>query len=248
MRERRPGSPTPGCSILTTSAPSQASAWVQEVPASYWVMSSTRIRSRAGIGSLLQRGCEGTVANCAAPRMVGLSAPPAGELPQAEGEDSSAPPAGMVRDGIPEVRDFPGSVVPAKPGVSLGQIGLRSRIEIPAYAGMTGWEAFGALLVADQRAVQPAVQAGIGREVARRRRCATFENEANLTRPSGSRRARIRPSTAPSNSTSEATASDRPGLGRNEPRAKSARRPSGWKPNSIWPIGSAAAAAIRPVS
>src|SRR6266403_3674862 len=42
----RPGSP-PGASILMTSAPSHASIWVQEGPASYWVRSRTRIPSRA---------------------------------------------------------------------------------------------------------------------------------------------------------------------------------------------------------
>src|SRR5262245_10157088 len=42
----RPGSPVGG-SILMTSAPSHASIWVQEGPASYWVRSRTRIPSRA---------------------------------------------------------------------------------------------------------------------------------------------------------------------------------------------------------
>src|SRR6266481_5058144 len=42
----RPGSP-PGASILMTSAPSHASIWVQEGPASYWVRSRTRMPSRA---------------------------------------------------------------------------------------------------------------------------------------------------------------------------------------------------------
>src|SRR4029434_4204808 len=42
----RPGSPSGG-SILMTSAPSHASIWVQEGPASYCVRSSTRIPSRA---------------------------------------------------------------------------------------------------------------------------------------------------------------------------------------------------------
>ena len=48
----RPRSPTPVCSTLTTSAPSQASAWVHEVPSSYWVLSRMRIPSRAGISTL----------------------------------------------------------------------------------------------------------------------------------------------------------------------------------------------------
>src|SRR6185312_3190107 len=40
-RRRRPGSPRPGFSILTTSAPNQASTSVQVVPASNWVKSTT---------------------------------------------------------------------------------------------------------------------------------------------------------------------------------------------------------------
>src|SRR5215470_5953832 len=43
---RRPGSPVFGFSILTTSAPSQASASVQEGPASNCVKSTTRTPSR----------------------------------------------------------------------------------------------------------------------------------------------------------------------------------------------------------
>ncbi len=45
-RSRRPGSPVFGFSILTTSAPSQASASVQDGPASNWVKSTTRTPSR----------------------------------------------------------------------------------------------------------------------------------------------------------------------------------------------------------
>src|SRR5215469_5006689 len=45
-RNLRPGSPVFGFSILTTSAPSQASASVQEGPASNWVKSTTRTPSR----------------------------------------------------------------------------------------------------------------------------------------------------------------------------------------------------------
>src|ERR1700730_18457869 len=45
-RRRRPGSPSPGFSILTTSAPSQASASVEEGPASNWVKSTTRMPAR----------------------------------------------------------------------------------------------------------------------------------------------------------------------------------------------------------
>src|SRR5262245_44100596 len=45
-RSRRPGSPVFGFSILTTSAPSQASASVHDVPASNWVKSTTRIPAR----------------------------------------------------------------------------------------------------------------------------------------------------------------------------------------------------------
>src|SRR5438128_12285782 len=45
-RSRRPRSPVFGFSILTTSAPSQASASVQEVPASNWVKSTTRMPAR----------------------------------------------------------------------------------------------------------------------------------------------------------------------------------------------------------
>src|SRR5262249_24067432 len=45
-RSRRPGSPVLGFSILTTSAPSQASASVQDVPASNWVKSTTLIPPR----------------------------------------------------------------------------------------------------------------------------------------------------------------------------------------------------------
>src|SRR5881409_4324936 len=45
-RSRRPGSPVFGFSIFTTSAPSQASASVQDVPASNWVKSTTRIPAR----------------------------------------------------------------------------------------------------------------------------------------------------------------------------------------------------------
>src|SRR5438445_955534 len=40
-RSRRPGSPRPGFSILTTSAPNQASTSVEVVPASNWVKSTT---------------------------------------------------------------------------------------------------------------------------------------------------------------------------------------------------------------
>src|SRR3954454_6887481 len=40
-RKRRPGSPRPGFSILTTSAPNQARTSVQVVPASNWVKSTT---------------------------------------------------------------------------------------------------------------------------------------------------------------------------------------------------------------
>src|SRR5713226_7337442 len=42
----RPGSPVGG-SILMTSAPSHASIWVQDGPASYWVRSRTRIPAKA---------------------------------------------------------------------------------------------------------------------------------------------------------------------------------------------------------
>src|SRR5437667_6054701 len=45
-RSRRPGSPVFGFSILTTSAPSQASASVQDVPASNWVESTSRMPVR----------------------------------------------------------------------------------------------------------------------------------------------------------------------------------------------------------
>ena len=45
-RSRRPGSPVFGFSILTTSAPSQASASVHDVPASNWVKSTTRMPAR----------------------------------------------------------------------------------------------------------------------------------------------------------------------------------------------------------
>src|SRR5262245_57852146 len=40
-RSRRPGSPRPGFSILTTSAPNQAKTSVEVVPASNWVKSTT---------------------------------------------------------------------------------------------------------------------------------------------------------------------------------------------------------------
>src|SRR6516225_368272 len=40
-RSRRPGSPRPGFSILTTSAPNQANTSVEVVPASNWVKSTT---------------------------------------------------------------------------------------------------------------------------------------------------------------------------------------------------------------
>src|SRR5712691_7930836 len=43
---RRPGSPVAGFSILTTSAPSQASDSVQDGPASNWVKSTTRTPSK----------------------------------------------------------------------------------------------------------------------------------------------------------------------------------------------------------
>src|SRR5499427_7663161 len=45
-RRRRPGSPRPGFSILTTSAPSQARDSVQDGPASNWVKSTTLTPSR----------------------------------------------------------------------------------------------------------------------------------------------------------------------------------------------------------
>src|SRR3984893_3126291 len=44
--EKRPASPPCGFSTLTTSAPSQASASVQEGPASNWVKSRTRTPER----------------------------------------------------------------------------------------------------------------------------------------------------------------------------------------------------------
>src|SRR6202035_1606565 len=44
--EKRPASPPCGFSTLTTSAPSQASASVQEGPASNWVRSRTRTPAR----------------------------------------------------------------------------------------------------------------------------------------------------------------------------------------------------------
>src|SRR5271156_1233127 len=43
---RRPGSPTDGFSILTTSAPSQASDSVHDGPASNWVKSTTLTPAR----------------------------------------------------------------------------------------------------------------------------------------------------------------------------------------------------------
>src|SRR5205823_11343716 len=45
-RRRRPGSPRPGFSILTTSAPNHARTSVQVVPASNWVKSTTLTPSR----------------------------------------------------------------------------------------------------------------------------------------------------------------------------------------------------------
>src|SRR6266851_9413242 len=45
-RSRRPGSPVFGFSTLITSAPSQASASVQDVPASNWVKSTTLMPAR----------------------------------------------------------------------------------------------------------------------------------------------------------------------------------------------------------
>ena len=45
----RPGSPVPGASTFTTSAPSQAKHCVQAVPASYWVMSRMRKPSSAAM-------------------------------------------------------------------------------------------------------------------------------------------------------------------------------------------------------
>src|ERR1700719_1027426 len=45
-RSRRPGSPVVGFSILTTSAPSQASASVHDGPASNWVKSTTLTPAR----------------------------------------------------------------------------------------------------------------------------------------------------------------------------------------------------------
>src|SRR5579859_994889 len=45
----RPGSPPLGCSILITLAPSQASIWVHEVPASNWVRSRT-VTLASGLG------------------------------------------------------------------------------------------------------------------------------------------------------------------------------------------------------
>src|SRR5215470_2612258 len=49
----RPGSPPCGFSTLTTSAPSQANASVQEGPASNWVRSSTRTPARQLRGAAL---------------------------------------------------------------------------------------------------------------------------------------------------------------------------------------------------
>src|SRR4051794_33128981 len=50
---RRPGSPRPGFSILTTSAPSQARLSVQDGPASNWVKSTTRTPSRQSNSTLI---------------------------------------------------------------------------------------------------------------------------------------------------------------------------------------------------
>src|SRR5436190_23767675 len=67
-RTRRAGSPVFGFSILTTSAPSQASASVHEGPASNWVKSTTRMPVRNSrswqmsliVGLLPRRGGHGT--------------------------------------------------------------------------------------------------------------------------------------------------------------------------------------------
>src|SRR5437870_13399703 len=50
---RRPGSPRPGFSILTTSAPSHARLSVQDGPASNWVKSTTRTPSRQSNSTLI---------------------------------------------------------------------------------------------------------------------------------------------------------------------------------------------------
>src|SRR5262245_41684686 len=52
-RSRRPGSPVFGFSILTTSAPSHASASVQDVPASNWVKSTILTPARKSRSWLL---------------------------------------------------------------------------------------------------------------------------------------------------------------------------------------------------
>src|SRR5580700_4819929 len=50
-RKRRPGSPVSGFSILTTSAPSQASDSVHDGPASNWVKSTTLMPARQSIST-----------------------------------------------------------------------------------------------------------------------------------------------------------------------------------------------------
>src|SRR3954471_14344075 len=57
LNPQRPGSPRLGSSTLTTSAPNQASASVQDGPASNWVRSSTLMPLSAGWIPVAVSGC-----------------------------------------------------------------------------------------------------------------------------------------------------------------------------------------------
>src|SRR3954468_24033830 len=77
---RRPWSPWVGSSTLTTSAPSQARASVQDVPASNWVRSTTFTPARAGRAASM-------VPPVLVMVLVAGEAPPLSPLPESEALD-----------------------------------------------------------------------------------------------------------------------------------------------------------------
>src|SRR6184192_1822580 len=78
----RPASPPCGFSTLTTSAPSQASASVQDGPASNWVRSRTRTPERQLRGALF------SVIGIRSSRVVAKSHDSAGDTPMASNQPS----------------------------------------------------------------------------------------------------------------------------------------------------------------
>src|SRR5262249_13702923 len=87
---RRPGSPTPGFSILTTSAPSQASDSVHDGPASNWVKSTTLMPSRQSSST---------------PKSV-ISSPPSEEILLRDQDDRQYERQGAERQTNPQAERF----------------------------------------------------------------------------------------------------------------------------------------------